>query len=217
MDNEEAFYICKGQDDFIHIKTNQTQNKIYGMTLQEIKGIRKQFEYYQMLADKTVGLLSQEELNWKYNIESNSIAMIMRHITGNLLSRFTNFFSEDGEKTWRDRDNEFADGIYDKNEIITNWTKGWTVLFEVLEGITEENIHAVVKIRNQDHTVGEALYRQLAHYPYHIGQIVFLGKLIKNTEWESLSIPRNKSQAYNTEKFNQANTDTHFTDDYLTK
>ncbi|WP_312554552.1 DUF1572 family protein [Empedobacter brevis] len=185
------------------------------MTLQEVKGIIKQFEYYQMLADKTISLLSQDELNWKYNEESNSIAMIMRHITGNLISRFTNFFTEDGEKTWRDRDNEFAKGTYEKEAVVANWIKGWEVLFSVLDSITVDNIDFVIKIRNQDHTVAEALYRQLAHYPYHIGQIVFLGKLIKNTEWKSLSIPRNKSQDYNTEKFSQSNSYTHFTDDYL--
>lgn len=187
------------------------------MTIQEVQGIRKQFEYYRMLADKTILLLSQEELNWQYNEESNSIAMLMRHITGNLASRFTNFFTEDGEKKWRDRDSEFAVGIYNRHELITNWDKGWNILFDVLDSITPENIETVVKIRNQDHTVGEALYRQLAHYPYHIGQIVYIGKLIKNEAWHSLSIPRNKSNDYNQEKFNNPNLDTHFTDDYLKK
>lgn len=187
------------------------------MTTQEVQGIRKQFEYYRTLADKTILLLSQEELNWQYNEESNSIAMLMRHITGNLASRFTNFFTEDGEKPWRDRDGEFAVGTYNRHELITNWDKSWTILFDVLDAITADNVEAVVKIRNQDHTVGEALYRQLAHYPYHIGQIVYIGKLIKNEAWHSLSIPRNKSKDYNQEKFNNPNSDTHFTDDYLKK
>ena len=187
------------------------------MTINEVQGIRKQFEYYRMLADKTILLLSEEELNWQCDKESNSIAILMRHITGNLASRFTNFLTEDGEKPWRDRDSEFAIGYYNRHELITNWDKAWTVLFDVLDSLTDENITAVVKIRNQDHTVGEALYRQLAHYPYHIGQIVFIGKLIKKSAWQSLSIPRNKSNDYNQEKFNNPSSDTHFTDDYLKK
>ncbi|MDM1533710.1 DUF1572 family protein [Myroides marinus] len=172
------------------------------MNIEDIKGVRTQFEYYRTLADKTILILSQDELNHKVSDESNSIAMIMRHITGNLLSRFTNFFTEDGDKPWRNRDDEFQDGIYDKHELITDWDKAWNVLFQTLDSITGENINTVVKIRNQDHTVAEALYRQLAHYPYHIGQIVFIGKMIRNTEWQSLSIPKNMSKQYNKEVYN---------------
>ncbi|MDM1372995.1 DUF1572 family protein [Myroides marinus] len=172
------------------------------MNIEDIKGVRTQFEYYRTLADKTILILSQDELNHKVSDGSNSIAMIMRHITGNLLSRFTNFFTEDGDKPWRNRDDEFQDGIYDKHELITNWDKAWNVLFQTLDSITGENINTVVKIRNQDHTVAEALYRQLAHYPYHIGQIVFIGKMIRNTEWQSLSIPKNMSKEYNKEVYN---------------
>lgn len=187
------------------------------MTIHELTGIRKQFEYYRKMVDKTILVLSQEELNHKLSSESNSIAMIMRHITGNLLSRFTNFFTEDGEKGWRNRDEEFADGIYDRHELITNWDKAWNVLFDTIDSITEESIQCIIKIRNQDHTVAEAMYRQLAHYPYHIGQIVFIGKMIRNTEWQSLSIPKNKSKDYNQTKFENPNSDTHFADDYLKK
>ncbi|MDR0195772.1 MAG: DUF1572 domain-containing protein [Myroides sp.] len=172
------------------------------MNIEDIKGVRTQFEYYRTLADKAILILSQDELNHKVSDESNSIAMIMRHVTGNLLSSFTNFFTEDGDKSWRNRDDEFQDGIYDKHELITNWDKAWNVLFQTLDSITEENINTVVKIRNQDHTVAEALYRQLAHYPYHIGQIVFIGKMIRNTEWQSLSIPKNMSKEYNKEVYN---------------
>ncbi|MDR2221219.1 MAG: DUF1572 domain-containing protein [Flavobacteriaceae bacterium] len=187
------------------------------MTIQELKGIRKQFEYYRQMVDKTVLILSQDELNLKINEEGNSIAMIMRHITGNLLSRFTNFFTEDGEKPWRNRDDEFADGLYDRHVLISNWDKAWNVLFSTIDNITEENINENIKIRNQDHTVAEAIYRQLAHYPYHIGQIVFIGKVIRDKEWQSLSIPKNKSNEYNQTKFENPNSDTHFADDYLIK
>lgn len=187
------------------------------MNLEEIKGIRKQFEYYRILADKTILLLSEEELNWQTNEESNSVAMLMRHITGNLLSRFTNFFTEDGEKSWRDRDGEFAAGFYNRHELITNWDKAWNILFETLNALNDENIDAKVKIRNQEHTVAEALCRQLAHYPYHVGQIVFIGKMIKNKDWQSLSIPRNKSDEYNRERFNNPDLEQHYTDYTLDK
>lgn len=187
------------------------------MTIIELQGIRKQFEYYRMLADKTILVLSQDELNSRVNEESNSIAVIMRHITGNLLSRFTEFFTTDGEKEWRNRDDEFEFKCYDRHELISNWDRAWNVLFSTIDSINDHNINSIVKIRNQDHTVAEALYRQLAHYPYHIGQIVFIGKMIKNKDWESLSIPRNQSNNYNQEKFNNPNSESHFTDNYLNK
>lgn len=187
------------------------------MTIIELQGIRKQFEYYRMLADKTILVLSQDELNSRVNEESNSIAVIMRHITGNLLSRFTEFFTTDGEKEWRNRDDEFEFKCYDRHELISNWDSAWNVLFSTVDSINDHNINSIVKIRNQDHTVAEALYRQLAHYPYHIGQIVFIGKMIKNKDWESLSIPRNQSNNYNQEKFNNPNSESHFTDNYLNK
>lgn len=187
------------------------------MTIVELQGIRKQFEYYRLIADKTILLLSEEDLNWKYNEESNSIAMLVRHITGNLLSRFTDFFTEDGEKQWRDRDDEFADGYYNRHELIANWDKAWTVLLETIDSVTEGNINNLIKIRNQEHTVSTAFFRQLAHYPYHIGQIVFLGKMIKYKDWQALTIPKNKSQEYNQTKFSNPNSEGHFADDYLNK
>lgn len=187
------------------------------MNIQEVQGIQKQFEYYRTLADKTILILSEEELNWKASEESNSVAMLMRHITGNLLSRFTNFFAEDGEKSWRNRDSEFADGFYNRHELIANWDKAWNVLLDTLASINAENITGKIKIRNQEHSVVEALHRQLSHYPYHIGQIVFIGKMIKDKDWESLSIPKNQSNDYNKEKFAKPNSEQHFTDNYLNK
>lgn len=175
------------------------------MNQQEIQDIRKQFDYYRLLADKTILVLSEDELNYKVNDESNSIAIIMRHITGNILSRFTNFFTEDGEKLWRNRDDEFVDAKYSRHELITNWDKAWNLLFDVLNSITEENITTIIKIRNEDHTISQAVFRQLAHYPYHIGQIVFIGKMIRNNDWQSLSIPKNKSEEFNKEKFSNPN------------
>lgn len=174
------------------------------MNPEDIKEIRKRFDDYRTLADKTILILSQDELNLKASEESNSIAMLMRHITGNLLSRFTNFFTEDGEKPWRNRDSEFEGGVYNRHQLISEWDKAWNVLFDVLDSIDDENIKKQVVIRNEKHTVSDALYRQLAHYAYHVGQIVFIGKMIKDKDWQSLSIPKNKSEEYNREKFNNS-------------
>lgn len=185
------------------------------MNLVEVGVIRKQFEYYRMLADKTILLLSEEQLNWRYNEESNSVAMLMRHIAGNLTSRFTNFFTEDGEKKWRNRDDEFRVGYFDRHQLITDWDKAWAILFELLDHINGQNIAYQVKIRNQEHTVAEALYRQLGHYSYHIGQMIYIGKMLFDKDWKSLSIPKNQSQNYNAQKFSNPNSEKHFTDDYL--
>ncbi|MFD2556222.1 DUF1572 family protein [Sphingobacterium tabacisoli] len=187
------------------------------MTIQELQGITKQFEYYRMIAEKTISRLSEEELNLKISTESNSVAMLMRHLTGNLLSRFTNFFTEDGEKPWRNRDDEFADGTYEKIPLIAEWNSAWDTLFQTLKSINTTNIEQPVKIRNQEHTVSGAIYRQLSHYPYHIGQIVFIGKLIRNQDWQSLTIAKNKSQEYNRDRFDNPNSETHFSQGYLDK
>lgn len=167
------------------------------MTQEELQSVRKQFEYYRMIADETILILSQEQLNWQVNQQSNSVAMLMRHITGNLLSRWTNFFTEDGEKENRNRDEEFVVGKFDRHELITNWDKGWKALFETIESVNEINIQAKVKIRNQELTVPEALSRQLAHYAYHIGQLVFLGKMLMQEKWNCLTIPLQTSNSYN--------------------
>ncbi len=171
------------------------------MTQEELQSVRKQFEYYRMIADKTILILSQDQLNWQANQQSNSVAMLMRHITGNLYSRWTNFFTEDGEKENRNRDNEFLEGKFNRHELITDWDKAWKVLFETIDSINESNIQVKVKIRNQELSVPEALNRQLAHYAYHIGQIVFLGKMLMQENWNCLTIPLQGSNLYNEEKF----------------
>ena len=171
------------------------------MTQEELQSVRKQFEYYRMIADKTILILSQDQLNWQANQQSNSVAMLMRHITGNLYFRWTNFFTEDGEKENRNRDNEFLEGKLNRHELITDWDKAWKVLFETIDSINESNIQVNVKIRNQELRVPEALNRQLAHYAYHIGQIVFLGKMLMQENWNCLTIPLQGSNLYNEEKF----------------
>nr|WP_315031087.1 DUF1572 domain-containing protein [uncultured Chryseobacterium sp.] len=163
----------------------------------------KRFEYYKSLGDKTFDQLSDEQIFWQYNEESNSIAIIVKHVAGNMLSRWTNFLTEDGEKSWRKRDEEFVNTFKTKEEVIEYWEKGWKCLFESLNQINEENLYSTIYIRDEAHSVIDAVLRQLAHYPYHIGQMVYIAKMVKNENWKTLSIARNKSQEFNTEMKNK--------------
>lgn len=178
-----------------------------------LPSIIKQFEYYKSLGDKTFNQLSEEELFSIQNNESNSIAITVKHIVGNMLSRWTNFLLEDGEKSWRNRDEEFINNYKTKENLLSSWEKGWQCLFDAINPLEEKDLEKIIYIRNQGHTVVEAINRQLCHYSYHIGQIVFLAKLIKNSEWKSLSIPKNASKSYNIDKFEKEKTRRHFTED----
>ncbi len=178
-----------------------------------LSSIIKQFEYYKSLGDKTFNQLSFEEMQKEFTQDSNSITIIVKHLVGNMLSRWTNFLTEDGEKEWRHRDAEFQDTYTSKEVLIANWNKGWNCLFNAIKPLKETDLERIIYIRNQGHTVTEAINRQLAHYSYHTGQIVFLGKLIKGKNWTSLSIPKGDSSKYNKEKFSKEKTRKHFTDD----
>jgi hypothetical protein len=166
-----------------------------------------------MLGEKAMAQLPDEALFWRYNEESNSIAVIVNHITGNMLSRFTDFLTTDGEKPWRDRDKEFEAKVLGRDELMHYWNDGWDCLLKTLRSLQEEHLEEIIYIRNDGHTVVEAINRQLAHYSYHIGQIVYIAKMAVNENWESLSIPRNKSNDYNSRKFAQEKSRRHFTDD----
>ncbi len=180
-----------------------------------LKSIEKQLGYYKLLGEKTFAQLEEEDLFWQYNPESNSIAIIVNHLWGNMRSRWTNFLTADGEKEWRNRDREFEDVIKSRDELLEKWNEGWACLFTALNAINEENFGTTVYIRNQGHTIIEALNRQLCHYAYHIGQIVLIGKMIKGKQWTSLSIPKGKSAEFNREKFAKGKHKAHFTDDFL--
>ncbi len=175
--------------------------------------IIKQFEYYKMLGDKTFEQIESKDIQWQYNSESNSISIIVKHIVGNMLSRWTNFLTEDGEKEWRHRDTEFEYAYFSKDDMIVAWEKGWECLFNAIKPLQTDDLERIIYIRNQGHTVTEAINRQLAHYSYHIGQIVFLGKMIKGNDWKSLSIPKGESSIYNKDKFSKDKGKRHFTDD----
>jgi hypothetical protein len=183
------------------------------MATSYLSSVTKQFEYYKLLAEKAMGQLPDEALFWQYNEESNSIAVILNHMVGNMLSRFTDFLTTDGEKPWRDRDAEFEYKFSSRDEVMGYWNKGWNCLLGTLSTLRDDNLEDVIYIRNDGHTVIEALNRQLAHYSYHIGQIVYIAKMVSNEKWESLSIPRNKSKDFNTTKFSQEKAKRHFTDD----
>ena len=162
-----------------------------------IDAFKNRFQFYKSLGDKTIGRLSEEQIFWQYNQESNSVAVLIKHIAGNMLSRFTNFLTEDGEKSWRNRDAEFINDFNSKDAVIQCWEKGWDCLWAALDTLTEEDLDKEIVIRGESMPVFDALLRQLAHYPYHIGQIIFLSKMMLNDHWESLSIPKNKSEEYN--------------------
>jgi hypothetical protein len=174
-----------------------------------------QFQYYKILAEKTFAQLTDEQLLWKYNEESNSIVSIVKHMAGNMLSRWTDFLTTDGEKAWRNREAEFENDVITKDALLALWERGWQCLFDALSSITEADLEKEIFIRNQGHTVVEAINRQLAHYPYHVGQIVFIGKMLCNNNWNSLSIPKGNSQKYNEEKFAKPKHTEHFTNEYI--
>ncbi|RDY58327.1 DUF1572 family protein [Flagellimonas nanhaiensis] len=160
-----------------------------------------EFQRYKTMGDKTFAQLSEPEIHWKYQETDNSIAIIVKHMVGNMLSRWTNFLTEDGEKTWRNREMEFEGPYSAKTDMLVAWEKGWKCLFDALESVTPSNFESKVKIRNEEHTIIEAVNRQLAHYSSHVGQIVFLGKMVKGAEWTSLSIPKGGSEAFNQKMF----------------
>jgi hypothetical protein len=187
------------------------------MTQNFLKSTRLQFEYYQSLGKKPFSQLEEKDLFWQPSPESNSIAIIVNHLHGNMMSRWTNFLTEDGEKSWRKRDEEFEDIIQSKEELLQKWNEGWNYLFQAIDSVNEENFGQLVYIRNQGHTFVEALLRQLAHYAYHVGEIVYLGRLIKGAEWQSLSIPKGKSKEFNAKKFSQEKHQEHFTKEFLDK
>lgn len=158
--------------------------------------VLERFKSLKDLGDKTIGQLSNEEIHWSLNKASNSVAVIAKHLSGNMVSRWSDFLTSDGEKSYRNRDQEFEDDISSKQELIKIWEGGWNTLFETLNGLSDQDLLKNVYIRGERHTVLEAIERQMAHYAYHVGQIVYIGKLIKDENWETLSIPKGKSEEH---------------------
>lgn len=177
-----------------------------------LQSIIKLFNNYKSLSEKTFDQLTDEELQWRPNEASNSIALIVHHLSGNMLSRWTDFLTSDGEKSWRDREAEFEVGYANKTSMMEAWNKGWTCLLSTLEGLKPEDLEKIIYIRNEGHTVVEAIHRQLAHYASHVGQIMFIGKQIRGKAWKSLSIPKGGTSGFNANKFSQPQERKHFTE-----
>lgn len=182
-----------------------------------LESVIKQFEYYKQLGEKAMDQLKDEQLFIIPSKESNSMAVIVQHLSGNMISRWTDFLTSDGEKEWRKRDEEFEEIVNTKAELMKVWDKGWNILFSTLRSLKPEDLKRTVYIRNQGCTVVDAINRQLAHYPYHVGQMVYVAKLLVTDDWKTLSIARNQSKAYNADKFSQEKKMQHFTDEFLKK
>lgn len=152
---------------------------------------KKQFAQYKLLAEKAIAQIDEDKLFIQVNKESNSIAMIIQHMAGNMLSRWTDFLTTDGEKDWRNREDEFEVVLKTKQDVMKVWEEGWLCLFAALNKLTSTQLNATIYIRGEAYSVLEAINRQLAHYPYHVGQIVFIAKMY-NENFQSLSIQRRK-------------------------
>jgi hypothetical protein len=180
------------------------------MTSSFLKSSLLQFRYYKELGEKTIEQIPEIKLSFQTNNETNSINTIVKHLSGNMVSRWTDFLSSDGEKEFRNRDDEFNDTIESKKELMEIWEQGWNVLFDSLEGLSFQDLEKIIYIRNEGHTVIESINRQLCHYSYHVGQIVMIGKIICGDKWKSLSIPKGESKSFNLKKFSKVKERRHF-------
>jgi hypothetical protein len=157
-----------------------------------------EFRKYKGMGDKAMGQLHTDaEMHWKPSSESNSMAVIVRHMHGNMMSRWTDFLTSDGEKPDRHRDNEFVETQETKAELTGLWEKGWKCVFDALTPLTEDNLLQNVTIRKEQHTVMQTIIRQISHYSGHVGQMIYIAKAIRDEEWQTLSIARGKSEAFN--------------------
>ena len=167
-----------------------------------LDSVLKRLTYYKELGDKTFAQLSDKDFHFVPSDESNSVAIIIQHMHGNMLSRWTGFLTSDGEKEWRKRDAEFEDQNLSKEQLVNLWEEGWKCFFTALKSLSEEDLIKTIYIRNEPLSVIDAINRQLAHYPYHVGQIIYAAKIIRNKEWHNLSVPKGQSVLSNELKSN---------------
>jgi hypothetical protein len=163
----------------------------------------KRLSYYKELGDKTFAQLTENDFHYTSCEDCNSIATIIQHMHGNMLSRWTDFLKTDGEKEWRKRDAEFEVQNLNKEQLITLWEEGWKCFLDELKSLSNTDLEKTIFIRAEPLSVIDAINRQLAHYPYHVGQIIYAAKIIKNKAWRNLSIPRGRSTEFNNELKNQ--------------
>ena len=187
------------------------------MTDSTLKNTINVFEYYKSLGEKAMAQITDEALFHMPDEKSNSISVIVKHLHGNMLSRWTDFLTTDGEKEWRDRDSEFEETIETRDEVMKQWNEGWACVFSALNTLHPEDFDKTVYIRNMGQTVLEAIMRQMAHYAYHIGQIVYLARLFNEGDWKTLTIPKGGSAAYNKEKNAPGKRIEHFTEETKAK
>ena len=186
------------------------------VSLHYLESVIDLYRYYQKLGAGAIGQLSQQQLHKRFSPDDNNIAVIVKHLAGNMKSRFTHFLTSDGEKPWRNRDGEFEDTLQHKEDILNCWNQSWELVITEISKLNEEQIQEhVVYIRNQGHSIIEALNRQLGHYAYHTGQIVYIAKSICGDRWQSLSIPKGKSDQFNQQQFGKDRVKTSFIKDWL--
>ena len=161
-----------------------------------LKVVLERFKSVKNLGDKTINLLSEDEIHWKLNDQSNNVAVIVKHLSGNMVSRWSDFLTSDGEKSYRNRDQEFEESRVSKEELFGIWEKGWQILFEALTNLEEQDLLKNIYIRSEKHLVIDAIERQMVHYSYHIGQVIYIGKQVKDKDWKNLSIPKGQSKEY---------------------
>lgn len=181
--------------------------------MSKIEAYRKQFTYYRSLAENAIAQIGERQLFEIPSQESNSIAIIMKHMAGNMLSRWTDIFDSDGEKSWRNRDDEFVNVFKTRAELNEYWIEGWARLEETMASISDDDLDTIIYIRNMGCTLHDAIIRQVAHYSYHVGQIVFIARMLKQEGFISLSIPKGNSKDYNQTRFSRVKEIKHFTDD----
>lgn len=162
-------------------------------------GLRARLSGTRDLGEGAIRQLNDEEINWKASAGDNSAYNIIRHLHGNMLSRFTDFLESDGEKPWRDRDGEFEDATGTQQSALALWDAGWGCLEKALAPLGDSDLDRTITIRGERHTVFDAVVRQVSHYAYHVGQIVYIAKMLKGQGWKSLSIPKGTSGAFTRE------------------
>ena len=163
-----------------------------------LENVVTEFKATKETGERAMNQIKDEDFFYQPNRDTNSIAIIIRHLSGNMLSRWTDFLTTDGEKEWRKRDEEFEEVFYtDKDDLMDRWEKGWKCVFDAVGSLTPEDLTKTIYIRKEPHTVIRAINRQLTHYSFHIGQIVYMAKYLARDNWNSLSIPKGKSKEFN--------------------
>jgi uncharacterized damage-inducible protein DinB len=162
-----------------------------------VESIKNEYSRYKSQVELAIDQIQDTELHKVVREGGNTIAILMKHISGNLKSRFTNFLTEDGEKVWRDRGHEFEELQEDRTTLLKNWNESWSILFDQLDKLSDSDLGKIIKIRNRSLTVSDALIRSLSHLSYHAGQIVLIAKIHIGDGWKTLSIPNGQSKEYN--------------------